>query len=44
MDNKDWKEVEEDDKKRKSNIIGKYGFNIVEFTEERLKYVKYVAT
>ena len=37
MDNKDWKEVEEDDKKRKSNIIGKYGFNIVEFTEERLK-------
>ena len=37
MENKEWKEVEEDDKKRKSNIIGKYGFDIVEFTEERLK-------
>lgn len=38
MENKkDWKKIEEDEQKRKSNIIGKYGFDIEEYTEEKLK-------
>ena len=36
VDKKDWKEIEEDDKKRKSNIVGEYGFDIEEYTKKKL--------
>lgn len=37
MDNKkDWKEIIEDTKRRKSNIVGQYGFDIEEYTKNRL--------
>ena len=33
---KEWKEIEKDNKKRKSNIIGEYGFDIEEYTKKKL--------
>ncbi len=33
---KEWNEIEEDNKKRKSNIVGQYGFDIEEYTKEKL--------
>ena len=36
VDKNDWKEIEEDDKKRKSNIVGECGFDIEEYTKKKL--------
>ena len=35
-ENKDWEEIKEQDKKRKSNIIGQYGFDIEEYTKKKI--------
>lgn len=34
--NKEWKEIEEDERKRNSNMIAEYGFNIEEYAEKNL--------